>query len=58
MISVAAVIVSRPGRIKTRAAHFWNFLCGLLPTGNLAFRLQYLFAIINKISLLVSSSMG
>ena len=34
----------KAGRIKTRAAaQFWNFLC----TGDLAFRLQYLFAIID-----------
>ena len=27
------------GRIKTQAAHFWNFLRGLLCTGTLVFRL-------------------
>ena len=37
------------GQTKTRAAHFRNFLWGLLCTGNLAFRLQYLFAMIDKI---------
>ena len=41
-------LLAPPGRIKTRAAHFWNFLSGLLCMGNLTFRLQYLFAIINN----------
>ena len=36
------IIKYRSGRIKTRAAHFWNFLWGLLCTGHPAFRVQYL----------------
>ena len=39
---------------NTGRAHFWNFLRGVVCTGNLAFRLRYLFAIIHKISKLVS----
>ena len=38
------------GQIKTRAADFSNFLWRLLRMGYPAFCLQYLFAIIKKIS--------
>ena len=41
--------LAKLGRIKARAAHFWNFLRGLLCTGHPAFRLQYFFGIIYKI---------
>ena len=39
---------------NTGRAHFWNFLRELVCTGNLSFRLRYLFAIIHKILNLVS----
>ena len=45
-----AVDISMIRADQNTAAHFWNFLSGLSCTGNLAFRLQYLLAIINKIS--------
>ena len=53
-IAERAKLSSKAGRIKTRAVHFWNFLPGLPCKGNLTFRLQCLFAIINKLSKLVS----
>ena len=46
LINLSLWYYVKVGRIKTQAAHFWNFLWGLLCTGDLAFHLQYLFAII------------